>query len=74
MQGISCFQLPQGASGGRKVIHAQGLFDRIPCSREQGILMAEQGKYVGDTEKPAAALYLIGRKAKPFPVPQGVKR
>ena len=49
------------AQGGRKVIDAQGLFDRIPCSREQGILMAEQGKYIGDTEKPAAAFPILDR-------------
>jgi hypothetical protein len=61
MQGIYCFQLPAGRKGGRKVIDAQGLFDRIPCSREQGIMMAEQGKYVGDTEKPAAASPILDR-------------
>jgi hypothetical protein len=61
MQGIYCFQLPAGRKGGRKVIDAQRLFDRIPCSREQGILMAEQGKYVGDTEKPAAASPILDR-------------
>ena len=55
------FSAAAGRQGGRKVIDAQGLFYRIPCSREQGILMAERGKYVGDTEKPAAASPILDR-------------
>jgi hypothetical protein len=50
------FSAAVGSQRPRKMIDAQGLLIGFPTQKEQGNLMAEQGKDVGDAKKPSERL------------------